>query len=113
MTNGNVLLIAWEHKTDVAAIVSGRNPNFLGGGQQPFGFWPDHIIEVDPESNSIVWEWHVWDHLIQDYDSSKANYGVVFDHPELVNINYPSGPILVVGNGCILTQLIIMWNWTR
>ena len=92
LPNGNVLLIAWEHKTDVAAIVNGRNPNFLGGGQQPFGFWPDHIIEVDSESNSIVWEWHVWDHLIQDYDSSKANYGVVFDHPELVNINYPSGP---------------------
>ena len=93
LPNGNVLLIAWEHKADASAIANGRNPNMLDGSQQPFGFWPDHIIEVNPESNSIAWEWHVWDHLIQDYDSSKVNYGVVSDHPELVNLNYPSGPI--------------------
>ena len=92
LPNGNVLLIAWEHKADATAIANGRNPNMLAGSQQPFGFWPDHIIEVNPESNSIAWEWHVWDHLIQDYDSSKVNYGVVSDHPELVNLNYPSGP---------------------
>ena len=92
LPNGNVLLIAWEHKADASAIANGRNPNILAGSQQPFGFWPDHIIEVNPESNSIAWEWHVWDHLIQDYDSSKVNYGVVSDHPELVNLNYPSNP---------------------
>ena len=92
LPNGNVLLIAWEHKADASAIANGRNPNMLAGSQQPFGFWPDHIIEVNPESNIIAWEWHVWDHLIQDYDSSKVNYGVVSDHPELVNLNYPSGP---------------------
>jgi hypothetical protein len=52
---------------------------------------PDHIIEVEPTgptSGNIVWEWHIWDHLIQDYDSSKTNYGSVADHPELVDINY-------------------------
>ena len=92
LPSGNVLLIAWEHKTDTVAIANGRNPNLLGGNLQPSGFWPDHIIEVNPENDSIVWEWHVWDHLIQDYDPSKLNYGVVSDHPELVNINYPSNP---------------------
>jgi hypothetical protein len=35
-----------------------------------------------------VWEWHAWDHLVQDYDASKANYGVVGDHPELIDVNY-------------------------
>ncbi len=39
-------------------------------------------------NGTIVWEWHLWDHLIQDYDSSKANYGTVADHPELVDLNY-------------------------
>ena len=92
LPNGNVLLIAWELKADTVAIENGRNPNLLGGNLQPSGLWPDHIIEVNPESDSIVWEWHVWDHLIQDYDPSKANYGVVSDHPELVNINFPSNP---------------------
>ena len=87
LPNGNVLLIAWETKTRTEAIAAGRNPNYVSYQ----GFMPDHIIEVQPtgpSSGEIVWEWHVWDHLIQDYDSSKENYGVVGDHPELVDVNY-------------------------
>jgi hypothetical protein len=87
LPNGNVLMIAKENKTSTDAIASGRNPNSLDGNE----FWIDKIIEVKPTgstSGEIVWEWHVWDHLIQDYDSSKANYGVVADHPELIDINY-------------------------
>lgn len=87
LPNGNVLLIAWETRTRAEAIAAGRNPGYVTN----LGLMPDHIIEVQPtgpSSGTIVWEWHVWDHLIQDYDSSKANYGVVGDHPELVDINY-------------------------
>lgn len=87
LPNGNVLLIAWETKTRTECINAGRNPNLV----TTQGLMPDHIIEVKPTDSSsgeIVWEWHVWDHLIQDYDFSKANYGVVEDHPELVDINY-------------------------
>jgi hypothetical protein len=87
LPNGNVLLIAWETKTRSEAIAAGRNPNYVNNQ----GLMPDHIIEVKPTgptSGDIVWEWHVWDHLIQDYDSSKENYGAVGDHPELVDINY-------------------------
>jgi hypothetical protein len=52
--------------------------------------WPDHVIEVEPlrpSGGSIVWEWHVWDHLIQEFDPSKENYGRIADHPELIDIN--------------------------
>ena len=87
LPNGNVLLIAWETKTRTEAIAAGRNPSYAPSQ----GLMPDHIIEVQPTgptSGTIVWEWHVWDHLIQDYDSSKANYGVVGDHPDLVDINF-------------------------
>jgi len=87
LPNGNVLLIAWETKTRSECIAAGRNPSHV----TTQGLWPDHIIEVKPTgptSGDIVWEWHMWDHLIQDYDSSKANYGVVGDHPELIDFNY-------------------------
>ena len=87
LPNGNVLLIAWETKTRAEVIAAGRDPNNVSAQ----GLMPCHIIEVQPTGPStgeIVWEWHVWDHLIQDYDSSKENYGVVADHPELVDINY-------------------------
>lgn len=87
LPNGNVLLIAWETKTRDEAIAAGRNPSNVWSS----GLMPDHIIEVKPTgptSGDIVWEWHIWDHLIQDYDPSKTNFGVVADHPELVDINY-------------------------
>jgi hypothetical protein len=87
LPNGNVLLIAWETRTKAQAVQAGRNPSHVSNS----GLMPDHIIEVQPTgptSGDIVWEWHVWDHLIQDYDSSKDNYGVVEDHPELVDVNY-------------------------
>jgi hypothetical protein len=87
LPNGNVLMIAWELKTEAQAIAAGHNPSLLRDGE----LWPDHIIEVDPTSNTIVWEWHVWDHLVQDYDPAKANYGVVADHPKLIDLNYSTG----------------------
>ena len=84
LPNGHVLMIAWELKTQQEALAAGRNPNLLTDGE----LWPDTIIEVDPGTNDIVWEWHVWDHLVQDYDATKTNYGVVADHPERINLNY-------------------------
>lgn len=87
LPNGNVLMIAWEVKTGEEAITAGRNPNLLDDGE----LWPDHIIEVEPTGaigGNIVWEWHVWDHLIQDYNASKENYGIIANHPELIDINF-------------------------
>lgn len=85
MPNGNVLLIAWETKTAAQATAAGSKTNIA--------MLPDHIIEVQPTglySGTIVWQWHMWDHLVQDYNSTKSNYGVVADHPELFNINMAS-----------------------
>mgnify|MGYP001310971804 CR=1 FL=1 len=85
MPNGNVLLIAWETKTSAQCVAAGLNHSS--------SLWPDHIIEVQPVGTSggiIVWQWHFWDHLIQDYDATKSNYGVVANHPELLDINVGS-----------------------
>ena len=87
LPNGNVLMIAWEEKTEAEAIQAGRNPARVSGT-----FRPEHVIEVRQTgltTGEIVWEWHLWDHLIQDFDPARDNFGVVADHPELVDINYP------------------------
>jgi hypothetical protein len=87
LPNGNVLLIAKEYKTYSAAIDAGRNPLLL----LSYILSPEYIVEIKPTgptSGDIVWEWHLWDHLIQDFDTSKDNYGIVEDHPELVDINF-------------------------
>jgi len=90
LPNGNILMIAWEIMTAEDAIAVGRNPSTIENGKLFF----DHIIEVKPIDTSnaeIVWEWHVWDHLIQDYDPEKPQYGTIQNHPELININYDNG----------------------
>ncbi|MEL6639285.1 MAG: aryl-sulfate sulfotransferase [Bacteroidota bacterium] len=84
MPNGNVLMIAWELRTEEEAIQAGRDMAKLAEGE----LWPEKIIEFDPSTESIVWEWYVWDHLIQDFDATKDNFGVVADHPELIDLNY-------------------------
>jgi len=90
LPNGNVLMIAWELVDESDAIAAGRDPSLLADGE----LWPDQIIEVEPTGTSggnIVWQWRAWDHLVQDFDPTKANYGVVADHPERIDVNYASG----------------------
>lgn len=87
MPNGHVLMIAWEKKSRDEAIAAGRDPATLSGQE----LWPDTVIEVEPQGadgGRIVWEWHAWDHLIQDVDKSKPNYGPIAGHPERININF-------------------------
>ncbi len=87
LPNGNVVLVVWDRKTADEAIAAGRKPEMTGGRH----FMPDSLIEIRPTGKTtgeVVWEWHLWDHLVQDFDSSKANYGDVAAHPELVDINF-------------------------
>ena len=88
MPDGNVLLTAWERKTNEELKAMG----FTGNSSFKY---PTHFIEVSQNGTGgeIVWEWHIWDHLIQDTDSDKPNYGVISEHPELmdINVDVPSG----------------------
>jgi hypothetical protein len=86
LPNGNVLVIAWESKTNTEAIAQGRNPSLV-----PTTVWSEQILEIQPvgaTGGNVVWEWHLWDHLVQDFSASKPNYGVVNANPRLLNLNY-------------------------
>jgi hypothetical protein len=86
MPNGNVLALVWEYRSAEEAIAAGRIPENIADGK----LFPDTVLEVKPTgatSGEIVWEWKLWDHLVQDHDKSKDNYGLVADHPELLDIN--------------------------
>lgn len=86
MPNGNVLVIAYEKKTstDLAAVGYSGSQTTL---------WSEAILELQPNGTNgatVVWEWHLWDHLVQNVNSALSNYGVPNQHPELLNINYNS-----------------------
>lgn len=89
LPNGNIIMLVVEKKIYAEVIAAGFNPNKLQAEiQQKNIMVPDMVVEIKPTKplgGTVVWEWHVWDHLIQDYDAAKANYGVVRDHPELID----------------------------
>jgi len=90
LPNGNVLAIVWERHAGAEAIANGKNPATTNAF-----LWSEKIVELQPVGTNganVVWEWRLWDHLVQDFDAAKPNYGVVSEHPELVDINYVSGP---------------------
>ena len=85
LPNGNILVIAWESKTNTAAIAQGRNPALV-----PATLWSEQILEIQPvgaSGGNIVWEWHLFDHLIQDFDNTKPNFGMISTNPQLINLN--------------------------
>jgi hypothetical protein len=87
LPNGNILMIVWERKTPQQQIAAGVNSEFAGQRD----ILVDALIEVQPAGKTggkIVWEWHMWDHLIQDFDNTKSNFGDVAEHPELVDANF-------------------------
>ncbi|MDG5489984.1 arylsulfotransferase family protein [Psychroserpens sp. SPM9] len=89
LPNGNVLFLAWE-KIDTPEAqsngVSTTNP-----------IYPEALIEVNPTTNEIVWQWRSFDHIIQDQNAAASNFGSVSDNPQLIDINYD-----VIDNGDLM-----------
>ncbi len=89
LPNGNILCIANDAYTNLEISNEGRDPSITAAQ-----FRLDKIIELQPvgtNNANIVWEWKFFDHLIQDFDNTKQNYGVVENHPELIDINFNNG----------------------
>ena len=111
MPNGNILAIAWEAKTVSEALAAGRKPELIPKA----GLWPDKIIEIQPQGDrggKIVWEWHMWDHMIQDFDPKKSNYGNPADHPELLDLNVgePVPPLISQDSMDVLKKMGRAWK---
>lgn len=87
LDNGNILLLAASRKNYEESVAAGRHPQYITEDE----LYNEQVIEVEPlgtNGGNIVWEWNVWDHLIQDIDSSKQNFGTVALNPQLININF-------------------------
>ena len=90
LPNGNILLTVWNKVTKDELVALGRDPSSVGTN----GFLIDSIREIQPLPESgatTVWEWKATEHLIQDFDDTKPNFGDPSIHPELIDINYAGG----------------------
>ncbi|MCK5700173.1 MAG: aryl-sulfate sulfotransferase, partial [Cyclobacteriaceae bacterium] len=87
MPNGNVLILAITIMDKAEATQMGRKlitPPFMQ-------LYNEQIVELKPKNKNeadIVWEWNIKDHIIQDFDNMKDNFGVISENPQLLDINY-------------------------
>jgi len=88
LPNGNILMLAVTVMSKNDAILAGRNPSLI----LDENIFIPKIVELEPilgtDEANIIWEWDMKDHLIQDFDNTKNNFGIVKDHPELLDFNY-------------------------
>jgi hypothetical protein len=90
LPDGNLLLLAWELKTPEEAIAAGRRPFAVPA----LGLLSEWVLELAPQrprGGRIVWEWHVWDHLVQHHDPAKPHYGDPAQYPGRLDVNVGAG----------------------
>lgn len=86
LPNGNALLLVSGEKSREEVIASGGNPELIQDG----GIVYDYLVEIEPSNPSggrVVWEWSLWDHIVQDFDPEKPGFGSPSERPELVHLN--------------------------
>ena len=86
LPSGNLLMLAVERKTAEEAGAVGFDTTKLQDGYVA----PEMLIEVQktgPTAFEIVWEWHVWDHLVQGKNAALANYGDPAQYPGRLQVN--------------------------
>lgn len=65
-----------------------QEESLANGSKHNTDLYPESILEINPTTDEIVWEWHAKDHLIQDFDDTKLNFGEVAANPQLIDLNY-------------------------
>lgn len=89
LPNGNIIMLVVEKKMLAEVQAAGFDTSTFQSDVRQKGFiLPDCIIEIQPtypSGGTVVWEWHTWDHLIQNHDATKLNYGTPSQHPELID----------------------------
>ena len=84
MPNGNVMLIVYEKKSAAQMTAAGASANSARQLEK--------IVELQPtgvNTATIVWQWNLYDHLVQNTNANRANYkSSIVNNPQLLNVNY-------------------------
>ena len=99
LPNGNILVLSYEAIpidqfkamgwNPEKARISGRGADVGNKGKY---IWTEKILELKPDlktgKTKVVWEWDATQHLVQELDPKKPNYGKVAESPERIDMNY-------------------------
>lgn len=89
LPNGNILALVWDYHHLDEAVARGLHPDIAATSFKEIdSFLPDTILELNPASGEIVWEWQTWDHLVQNTDENLPSFGSPSAHPQRLDINF-------------------------
>ena len=80
LPNGNVIVLVWERISAAEAVAHGVD--------RTTDLFAEKIIEIDPSTNSVVWQWRSWEHGVQDVNPDALNYGDLSTNFDKINLNY-------------------------
>jgi hypothetical protein len=89
LPNGNVLFLVWEKITPTDALNYGIETSYT--------LYPEALYEVNTTTNQLVWQWHSFNHVVQDTNAALPNYGTINQNPNKINfkyVNMPNGDIM-------------------
>lgn len=100
LPNGNILFLVWERISAEEALEKG----FVNDSD----IFTEAIIEMNPYSQEIIWEWHAIDHVVQNNDAAKSNFGTLAENPRKININHDPRE-----NGDIMHANALTYDFTK
>lgn len=109
MPNGNILAISWH-------ILTAAEAHAIGWRQQGKRerIVLDKIYEIKPDletgGHDIVWEWRMWDHIVQDTDPELPHYGNPAEHPEKIDVNWTDMDNTQFNRGQLLHMNAVSYN---
>jgi len=87
LPNGNLLLSVWERISFDELIALGMKPENLPQDDDVTHLLYDYLVEINPLTQAVMWEWHVRDYFIQDMDPALPNFAFPAARPDRININ--------------------------
>ena len=93
LPNGNFLALVWEKRSAEEA--------YLHGSDRNMELWTEAVYEIKmlPDNQAeIVWQWQLWDHLVQDHDPDAENYGIIAASLRRIDLNYREEGTLPAAN---------------
>lgn len=85
MPNGNLLVLVWYRIANEEAVAVGLN--------NTDDVFVEKVIELNPDTNAVVWEWKSWDHIVQDHNNTLASFGDPELEKEKINILYANNGV--------------------
>lgn len=120
MPNGNILVTVYSGRTFDEAVEFGwveQSRDVLMRPPDLQRWWTESILELEPNLETgetrVIWEWHSADHLVQDVDPNRPNFGEIGPDCRRIDMNYTQYPSYRFNMGQIMHVNAVSYDARR